>query len=147
MSAIVFWQVVNQSANVAFNYCNANKSTKMNNSELACNMKFILDELQVAYFTAVLSSSSIALGMSKLTRNVNASPFVKTLLSRSVPFTAVAMAGTINVFLMRQKEITQIITIKFLTNRDGIRVEDVYGNYIGNSSNAGLKAITQVSNE
>lgn len=68
-----------------------------------------------------------------MTRNIQAAPFVKTIIARSVPFTAVASAGTINVFLMRQKELS-----------DGIKVEDSNGTCLGYSSKAGLKAITQV---
>jgi hypothetical protein len=95
-TSILFWQWVNQSVNVAFNYFNANKTTEMNYSETAA-----------AYSTAVLSSCGIALGLNEwLKRAKGFSPSTMALLGRCVPFTAVAAAGTLNVFLMRRKEIT-----------------------------------------
>jgi hypothetical protein len=51
-----------------------------------------------------------------------------------VPFTAVAAAGTVNVFLMRGKEI-----------RDGIDVYTEQGESVGKSKQAGLSAVSQVS--
>lgn len=51
-----------------------------------------------------------------------------------VPFTAVAAAGTVNVFLMRGKEI-----------RDGINVFDEKGESYGKSKQAGLSAVSQVA--
>lgn len=51
-----------------------------------------------------------------------------------VPFTAVAAAGTVNVFLMRGKEI-----------RDGINVFDETGESHGKSKQAGFSAVSQVA--
>lgn len=74
---------------------NANKSTEMNMSETA-----------TAYFSAVASSCGIALGMNQwLKRTKSFSPGALAILKRTVPFTAVATAGVLNVFLMRQKEL------------------------------------------
>jgi hypothetical protein len=50
-----------------------------------------------------------------------------------VPFTAVAAAGTVNVFLMRGKEI-----------RHGIDVYDEDNNPVGKSKVAGFAAVSQV---
>ncbi|KAJ3172304.1 hypothetical protein HK101_011160, partial [Irineochytrium annulatum] len=123
-AAIVFWQVVNQSVNVAFNYCNANKSAVMDTKETA-----------IAYTTAVASSCTIALGMNAwVSRLRGLSPLATSILGRCVPFTAVAAAGTLNVFLMRQKELTE-----------GISVLDKDGNVVGKSQKAGFNAISQVA--
>ncbi|KAI9203505.1 Tricarboxylate/iron carrier [Polychytrium aggregatum] len=124
IASIIFWQWVNQSVNVAFNYFNANKSTEMNVTETA-----------TAYCMAVASSCTIAVGMNEWVKRVkHVTPLMKTVLQRAVPFTAVAAAGTLNVFLMRQKELV-----------DGIDIQDEHGNNLGKSTAAGAKAITQVA--
>ncbi|KAJ3413462.1 hypothetical protein HDV05_008031 [Chytridiales sp. JEL 0842] len=128
MASIVFWQWVNQSVNVAFNYANANKTTKMDMTETAS--KYFM-----AYGTAVASSCTIALGLNESVKRVKGlSPSAMALLGRCVPFGAVAAAGTLNVFLMRRKEIV-----------DGIQVTDASGNVLGKSQTAGYQAIGQVA--
>lgn len=114
-ASIVLWQWVNQSVNVGINYSNANKSTAMSNWETG-----------VAYTSAVAASVTVAVGLSR----VVTSP----LLSRMVPFAAVAAAGSLNVFLMRRKEMT-----------DGIAVLDSEGHKIGKSAAAGQLAVAQVA--
>ncbi|OAJ43414.1 hypothetical protein BDEG_26776 [Batrachochytrium dendrobatidis JEL423] len=117
VAAIIFWQWINQSANVAFNYCNANKTTEMSTTE------------------TVGASCTIAVGLSQwLARSKGLSPSTLTLLSRGVPFVAVATAGTLNVFLMRQKEL-----------KEGIQVQDATGTILGKSQTAGTHAIGQVA--
>ncbi|TPX45618.1 hypothetical protein SeMB42_g01696 [Synchytrium endobioticum] len=124
VASIIFWQWMNQSVNVAFNYFNANKTTKLETAEIAAS-----------YGSAVLASCGIAVGLSEYVKQIkNVSSATKKLISRSVPFVAVAGAGTVNVFLMRQKEL-----------RDGITVEDEAGNPVGTSSRAGWMAISQVA--
>ena len=83
--------------NVAFNYANANKTTQMD-----------MTETVTAYGTAVVSSCTIAVGMNEWLKRRAAtfSPSTYAVLGKCVPFTAVAAAGTLNVFLMRQKELT-----------------------------------------
>jgi hypothetical protein len=56
------------------------------------------------------------------------------LLSRTVPFIAVGAAGTLNVYLMRRKELI-----------DGIQVFDDNGKVLGKSQIAGSTAIQQVA--
>ncbi|KAF9159492.1 hypothetical protein DFQ27_003240 [Actinomortierella ambigua] len=122
--SIMFWQWANQSVNVAFNYCNANKTTEMDMKETA-----------VAYVSAVSTSCFLAVGLNHLVpRLTSISPGVRSVLTRLVPFAAVATAGTVNVFLMRGKEIS-----------DGIDVYDKDGQSVGKSQKAGLTAITQVA--
>ncbi|KAJ3044238.1 hypothetical protein HDV00_002916 [Rhizophlyctis rosea] len=121
---IIFWQWLNQSINVAFNYFNANKTTEMNMSETG-----------VAYGTAVASSCTIAVGLNEwIKRATSLKPSTQALLARGTPFAAVAAAGTLNVFLMRQKEL-----------KEGIDVQDEYGETVGKSKTAGFNAISQVA--
>ncbi|KAG0020395.1 hypothetical protein BGZ82_011626 [Podila clonocystis] len=124
VKSIIFWQWANQSINVAFNSANSNKTTEMNMKETA-----------VAYMSAVTTSCFLAVGLNQLVpRMTSISPGLRTILGRLVPFTAVAAAGTVNVFLMRGKEISE-----------GIDVYDPEGKSVGKSQKAGMSAITQVA--
>lgn len=93
----VAWQVVNQSVNVAFNFANANRSTPMNNKDIA-----------KSYALAVGASCSVALGLKRVVDRTSLSPAIKVPLMRLTPFAAVATAGALNVFLMRGQEITHV---------------------------------------
>jgi hypothetical protein len=94
MKAVVFWQWLNQSINVGFNWANANKTTAMS-----------VEETALAYGSAVAASCGVAVGLS---RGVSRATFLpegyRRIFGRLVPFVAVAAAGTLNVFLMRRKE-------------------------------------------
>lgn len=97
----LLWQITNQSLNVAVNNANANKSTPLSVSKIT-----------QSYFLAVGASCSVALGLNALVpRLKRVSPATKTILTRLVPFAAVASAGALNVFLMRGEEIRQGIDI------------------------------------
>ena len=90
----LLWQITNQSLNVAINNANANKSTPLSFSKIT-----------QSYFLAVGASCSVALGLNILVpRLKRVSPAAKTVLTRLVPFAAVASAGALNVFLMRGEE-------------------------------------------
>lgn len=90
----VAWQVVNQSLNVAINSANANKSSPLTYTQLA-----------KSYTMAVTASCSVAVGLNKLVPRLKSlAPSTRTVLSRLVPFAAVASAGALNVFLMRGEE-------------------------------------------
>ncbi|KAI1422025.1 sideroflexin-5 [Xylaria sp. FL1777] len=90
----VLWQITNQSLNVAINNANANKSTPLSYSKLA-----------QSYFLAVGASCSVAVGLNSLVpRLKRVTPSTKLILSRLVPFAAVASAGFLNVLLMRGEE-------------------------------------------
>lgn len=98
---ILFWQITNQSLNVAINNANANKSSAMTTADLAKN-----------YFAAVSASCSVALGLNAIVpRLKRVSPSTKMILGRLVPFAAVATAGALNVFLMRGDEIRRGIDV------------------------------------
>ncbi|KAI4286004.1 MAG: hypothetical protein L6R38_000231 [Xanthoria sp. 2 TBL-2021] len=97
----LLWQITNQSLNVAINSANANKSTSLSTSTLI-----------QSYFLAVSASCSVALGLNSLVpRLKRLSPGTRTILTRLVPFAAVATAGAINVFLMRGEEIRKGIDV------------------------------------
>ncbi|GAA5811756.1 hypothetical protein MFLAVUS_005199 [Mucor flavus] len=123
IKSILFWQWANQSVNVAFNSANANKTTPMSVKETA-----------IAYVSAVTTSCAIAVGLNQSVPRLKVSPNIKSLCMKLVPFTAVAAAGTVNVFLMRGKEV-----------RDGINVFTEEGEQVGKSKQAGLSAVSQVA--
>ncbi|KJE93244.1 sideroflexin, variant [Capsaspora owczarzaki ATCC 30864] len=120
----IFWQWTNQSINVAFNYCNANKTTPMTNAEMGG-----------AYAAATATSCAVALSLKKVVQNsAKFSPVVASTIRLFIPYTAVALAGAVNVFLMRSKEL-----------RSGITVFDESGNEHGTSPAAGFRAVSQVA--
>ena len=97
----LLWQITNQSLNVAINSSNANKSTPLSTATLV-----------KSYLLAVSASCSVALGLNALVpRMRRLSPSAKTIMTRLVPFAAVASAGALNVFLMRGEEIRQGIDV------------------------------------
>lgn len=120
----VFWQVANQSLNVAINISNANKSHPLTLPQLATN-----------YGLAVSASCSVALGLNAVVpRLKNLQPTTRLVLSRLVPFAAVVSAGIANVFLMRSEEL-----------KKGISVFDNDGNDLGTSKKAAFYAIGETA--
>ncbi|KAG7691598.1 hypothetical protein KL930_005228 [Ogataea haglerorum] len=120
----LFWQIANQSLNVAINTANANKSHPLTTKQLVTN-----------YFLAVGASCGVALGLNSIVprlRNVSAN--TKLILGRLVPFAAVVSAGIVNVFLMRSEEI-----------KKGISVFDKDGNELGTSKRAALQAVGETA--
>ncbi|KAK4249656.1 Tricarboxylate/iron carrier [Corynascus novoguineensis] len=112
----IAWQVANQSLNVAINYSNSNKSSPLSWSKIA-----------QSYFLAVTASCSVAVGLNSLVPRLKSlSPSTRLILSRLVPFAAVASAGALNVFLMRSEEMRTGIDVfpvrtksKETTEKDG----------------------------
>lgn len=97
----LFWQVANQSLNVAINTANANKSHPLTPMQIFTN-----------YTMAVTASCSVALGLNSVVpRLKRVSPSTKLILGRLVPFAAVVSAGVANVFLMRSEEIRKGISV------------------------------------
>lgn len=97
----LLWQITNQSLNVAINNANANKSTPLSTSQIA-----------KSYLMAVSASCSVALGLNALVPRLKGlAPNTRLILSRLVPFAAVASASALNVFLMRGEEIRQGIDV------------------------------------
>ncbi|KAK9249461.1 Tricarboxylate/iron carrier [Lipomyces tetrasporus] len=97
----LFWQITNQSLNVAINTANSNKSHPLTTQQLA-----------TSYAMAVTASCSVALGLNSLVPRLNMlSTNSRLILGRLVPFAAVVSAGVVNVFLMRGEEIRKGISI------------------------------------
>ena len=97
----IMWQITNQSLNVAINFSNANKSTPLP-----------LSAIFNSYLLAVSASCSVAYGLNNLVPRLRSlTPATRTILTRLVPFAAVASAGALNVFLMRGEEIRRGIDV------------------------------------
>lgn len=91
----LFWQIANQSLNVAINTANANKSHPLTTKQIITN-----------YTLAVTASCSVALGLNSLVPRLKSlKPNTRMILGRLVPFAAVVSAGIVNVFLMRSEEL------------------------------------------
>lgn len=104
---IIAWQVANQSLNVAINSANANKSSPMSAATLA-----------KSYAVAVSASCSVALGLNALVPRLRVAPATRNILSRLVPFAAVATAGALNAYLMRRGEIATGIDVRPVLSAD-----------------------------
>ncbi|XP_007901822.2 sideroflexin-1-like [Callorhinchus milii] len=114
--AVVFWQWANQSFNAIVNYTNRSGDASST-----------VGQVGTAYVSATTCAVLTALGLKSLTKHLPA------LISRFVPFTAVAAANCINIPLMRQREL-----------QFGIPVTDENGNRLGVSTKAAQQAIVQV---
>ncbi|KAI0465330.1 putative alpha-isopropylmalate carrier [Komagataella kurtzmanii] len=120
----LFWQVANQSLNVAINIANSNKSHPLSTRQLITN-----------YTLAVTASCSVALGLNSIVPRLKSlAPNTKMILGRLVPFAAVVSAGVVNVFLMRGEEI-----------KKGISVFDQDGNDVGLSKKAAFYAVGETA--
>ncbi|KAF1811433.1 mitochondrial transporter fsf1 [Eremomyces bilateralis CBS 781.70] len=95
------WQITNQSLNVAINSSNANKSSPLSTQSII-----------TSYFLAVSASCSVAVGLNSLVPRLRSlSAGTRLILTRLVPFAAVASAGALNVFLMRSSELRKGIDV------------------------------------
>ncbi len=120
----LFWQIANQSLNVAINTANANKSHVLSWKQLGIN-----------YTAAVSASCGVALGLNAIVPRLrNVSPGTRLILSRLVPFAAVVCAGVVNVGLMRGEEI-----------RNGISVYTEDGEEVGISKKAAIRAVGETA--
>ncbi|MCJ1263930.1 hypothetical protein MMC22_003800 [Lobaria immixta] len=134
----LLWQITNQSLNVAINSANANKSTPLSTSTLIRS-----------YLLAVSASCSVALGLNAIVpRLKRLSPGAKTILTRLVPFAAVASAGALNVFLMRGEEIRQGIDVYPVLSEDEKRQKEKDGTAVpslGKSKKAAALAVGETA--
>lgn len=128
LPAVVFWQWVNQSLNVAVNYSNANKSVPMN-----------MTEVGTAYAAATTSAVGIAVGLTRMVPRLRSlSPGTKATLGRLVPFVSVATAGIVNISCMRWKEIRDGVTV-FSRDEEGNKEK------LGESQVAGRRAVAMTA--
>lgn len=134
----LLWQITNQSLNVAINSANANKTTPLSTSKLV-----------KSYFLAVSASCSVALGLNAIVPRLKGiSPGTKTILTRLVPFAAVASAGALNVFLMRGEEIRKGIDVyPVLTEEEKSRKEKdgTAASSLGKSKKAATLAVGETA--
>nr|XP_033798258.1 sideroflexin-3 isoform X2 [Geotrypetes seraphini] len=114
--AVVFWQWVNQSFNAIVNYTNRSGDAPITPSQLG-----------TAYVSATTGAVITALGLKYFTKHL------PSLVSRFVPFAAVAAANCINIPLMRQREL-----------QFGIPITDQNGERLAESTKAAQQAIAQV---
>ncbi|KAI1894342.1 hypothetical protein AGOR_G00114830 [Albula goreensis] len=84
--AVVFWQWVNQSFNALVNYTNRNAASPITPKQIG-----------VAYVTATSTALATAVGLNLYTKRA------PPLVSRWVPFAAVAAANCVNIPMMRQQ--------------------------------------------
>lgn len=95
--SIPFWQAVNQTYNVGFNYCNRNESEGFSNKQLA-----------LSYLAATSSSVLIAVYMDKLIMKYSKGGF---LMRTFGPATALAVAGCVNLWVVRYRETIEGIDV------------------------------------
>lgn len=130
----VFWQWLNQSYNAGFNYANRNASVPID-----------MVSLGASYGIATVTACGAAYGLGKVVERVQArmmgagadpsrAPFGVKLLTRGLPWFAVAAAGSANALAMRYKE-----------GLEGITVFDASGTPQGTSVAAGRTCLTQVA--
>ena len=134
----IAWQWANQSLNVAINNANANKSTQLSTSTMI-----------QSYFLAVGASCSVAVGLNAaIPRLKRLSPGARTILTRLVPFAAVASAGALNVFLMRGEEIRKGINVYPHESEEGRRKREEANQQlepIGKSKKAATLAVGETA--
>ncbi|KAI9845897.1 MAG: hypothetical protein M1837_004432 [Sclerophora amabilis] len=134
----LLWQITNQSLNVAINNANANKSTPLSTSTIV-----------KSYCLAVSASCSVALGLNAIVPRLRSlSPGAKTVLTRLVPFAAVASAGALNVFLMRGEEIRQGIDVYRVPSEEDRLLKETEGKEIeslGRSRKAATLAVGETA--
>ena len=102
-----------------------------------------------SYFLAVGASCSVAVGLNALVpRLKRLSPGARTVLTRLVPFAAVASAGALNVFLMRGEEIRKGIDVFPSESEEGKRKREESGQpleALGKSKKAATLAVGETA--
>eukprot|EP00041_Stephanoeca_diplocostata_P041499 m.1644070 g.1644070 ORF g.1644070 m.1644070 type:complete len:335 (-) comp61098_c0_seq1:60-1064(-) len=115
----MFWQSLNQTHNACVNYANRNASSPTP-----------MTSLVGGYLGAVITSCTIATGLTQGLKALSLSQATKMALSRFVAYPAVASANIANLVMMRHTELTT-----------GIHIVDGAGDVRGNSQVAAKAAI------
>ncbi|XP_033756892.1 sideroflexin-5-like [Pecten maximus] len=124
VKGVILWQWLNQSHNACVNYANRNATKPTPTSRF-----------MAGYVGAVTSAVSIAVALNKFIQKADKfSPATKTLITRFVPFPAVAAANVCNVLLMRNNELAE-----------GIEVVDSNQNVVGTSKIAAKRALQETA--
>mmetsp|Transcript_22200 Transcript_22200/g.25018 ORF Transcript_22200/g.25018 Transcript_22200/m.25018 type:complete len:327 (+) Transcript_22200:57-1037(+) len=119
---LIFGQWINQSYNAGFNYCNAPLSVQSDNATLF-----------KSYLMASGSSAGIAYSLNNMVKYATAlGPAAYRFASSLIPYTAVAGANMVNLFVLRRQEMYV-----------GLDVFDDDGTVYGKSQAAGVKAVKQ----
>jgi len=100
----MFWQILNQTYNVGFNYANRSKnSNPMTNNDIIKTYTF-----------AVASSCTVSGMVSYLFKNISSnkySHFTHTVSRGLIPFTGVFLSSTINLYYVRKPDIDKGISV------------------------------------
>lgn len=116
-------------AQVAVNFSNANKSIEMSPQEIG-----------TAYVAATVTSVGLAVGLTRLVPRLRVSAAAKNILSKLVPFAAVASAGVVNISCIRWKEMRDGVDVfQIATDARG----DETKTDLGKSPRAGQMAVMQ----
>ncbi|KAI5844400.1 Tricarboxylate/iron carrier [Morchella snyderi] len=135
------WQVANQTLNVLINTSNANKSSPLGPAQLAGS-----------FALAVSASCGVAVGLGRAVAKLKVGAGTKVLLTRLVPFAAVASAGVLNVALMRGGEIQNGIDVylskapaKATTGAAELVEEEAPKESLGKSRKAAVIAVAETA--
>jgi len=100
-------------------------------------------EIATAYASATLASCGIAVGLNQLVPRLRGlTPSSRALLTKLVPFFAVASAGCVNIALMRWKEAKEGISVFAPSDPKTGKPSD---KVLGKSETAGQLAIAQTA--
>jgi len=99
----MFWQIINQTYNVGFNYANRSNNNKMTNNDLIKTYTF-----------SVASSSIVSATISNLFKNAfskNYSHLTHSIARGFIPFTAIFLSSTLNLYYVRKNDMDHGISV------------------------------------
>lgn len=103
-------------------------------------------QIAKSYLMAVSASCSVALGLNALVPRLKSiTPNTRLVLSRLVPFAAVASASALNVFLMRGEEIRRGIDVYPVLSEEERAKRDAPPESLGKSKKAATVAVGETA--